>query len=544
MSRRLYSTSLYVWGSVFVLCVSSRLLTTIYYIEDIDSLRFALSLVTYDVGNLQPHFPAYPVFCFLVKIAYVLTGRYAIAFSLLGGVSTFLIIFFTLKIARVQYASLLGKLCIFIVFMVPLLWLMSNRYMPDIMGVACLLASLYYITISEKNNRRTLLYQNTVGFLLAGILMGIKASYIPFLLPALFICLISYSGRLKKIIAGIIGVFVWLIPLICLTGWTDLITAAQKQSYGHFADFGGAVSTDPEFMLRVSKMVESIVADGFGLYWLGRHPITAACTVFLIAIILIYIWYVLSRMEVAALSEYKAILRNPIFLGTVSYCLWIFIGQNIIYKSRHVLPILPICAIGIAFCCYQFIMNRKAELTNGSRSTQDGRIPPACGGIKGGKALKRTKTRVTHLEKDKTLNKNIRICVSPGTIKRRLLTWGPVIIFLICYSYVSLHTVIQHTQPTAIAQVHRYLHDRQLESRNNLTIVSVPLIKYYLVSQDVTANYITIEDETDLALLDDIKTGLVVIGSPLPNRTARDRMVFYHNPYVNRMWSELSVYAY
>ena len=499
MSRRFYFASIYLWGIVFILCVSSRLLTTIYYIEDIDSLRFALSIVAYDVGKLQPHFPAYPIFCFFAKIVYEVTGRYAIAFSLLGGLSTFLVIFFMLSIAKVHCTSLLGKICIFVAFMNPLLWLMSNRYMPDTMGVACLMASLYYITIPERHNRGTLLCQNTIGFILAGILMGIKASYIPFLLPALFISLIRFSGRLKKIFAGIIGVLVWLIPLIVITGWTDLIAAAQKQSHGHFSDFGGAVSTNPEFMLRVSKMFESIVADGFGLYWIGRHPLTAACTVFLIAIIVVIIWYELSRMQdETRYKKYKKVLRNPILLGTVTYCLWIFFGQNIIYKSRHVLPILPVAALGIAFCCYQFIHNNRIILTNGGRNP----------------------------------------------IKHQLLRWGTVFMFLSCYSCVSLNTVIQHTQPTAIAQVHRYLHNRQLESSNNLTIVSVPLIKYYLASQHITANYITIEDETDLLLLDDIKTGFVVIGSPLPSRVAKDTKTFYHNPYVNRMWSELSVYEY
>lgn len=499
MSRRVFFTRIYVWCIVLFLCVSSRLLTTIYYIEDIDSLRFALSMVAYDIEKLQPHFPAYPVFCFLAKIVYEVTGRYAITFSLLGGLSTCLVIFFTLSITKVQCTSLLGKICIFVAFMNPLLWLMSNRYMPDIMGVAGLLASLYFLTIPENHNRGTLLCQYTVGFLLAGILIGIKASYIPFLLPALLISLIRYSGRLKKIIAGIIGVLVWLIPLIMIIGWTDLIAAAQKQSHGHFSNFGGAVSTNPELLLRVSKMFESIVADGFGLYWIGRHTMTAACTVFLTTIVLVYIWYEHSGMQVATLyKKYKRILHNPILLGTVSYCVWIFIGQNIIYKSRHVLPILPIFAIGIAFCCYKFIQRNKVELTNSKRNI----------------------------------------------IKGRVLRWGTVIIFLTCYSYVSLHTVIQHTQPTAIAQVHRYLHNRQLESSDNLTIVSVPLIKHYLVSQDITANYITIEDETDLPLLDDIKTGSVVIGSPLPNRAAKNKMIFYHNPYVNRMWSELSVYEY
>ena len=52
------------------------------YIEDLDSLRFALGVVDYDVTKLQPHFPAYPVFCFFAKAIYALTDRYAVAFFL------------------------------------------------------------------------------------------------------------------------------------------------------------------------------------------------------------------------------------------------------------------------------------------------------------------------------------------------------------------------------------------------------------------------------------------------------------------------------
>ena len=73
-------TELRMWCIVFVLCVGSRTLTTIFYIEDLDSLRFALSMADYNVAKLQPHFPAYPVFCFFGKLFFAVTGRFALAF--------------------------------------------------------------------------------------------------------------------------------------------------------------------------------------------------------------------------------------------------------------------------------------------------------------------------------------------------------------------------------------------------------------------------------------------------------------------------------
>ena len=130
---------------LFILCFSSRILTSIYYIEDIDSLRFALSLYDYDITKLQPHFPGYPVFCFIAKIIYLLTGSMSITFSIIGGVSVYYLIYFMLKLDNIDAASLVGLFMIFIIFFNPLVWLMSNRYMPDIMGLAIVTAILYQL---------------------------------------------------------------------------------------------------------------------------------------------------------------------------------------------------------------------------------------------------------------------------------------------------------------------------------------------------------------------------------------------------------------
>ena len=487
MQRRFQSSNLFIWSIVFIGCIASRLLSTIYYIEDLDSLRFALSMIDYDVAKLQPHFPAYPVFCCIAKLLYVATRRYALAFSLIGGLSTFFTIFFTLKIAKIQNTTLLGKITIFLVFMNPLLWLVSNRYMPDAMGVAFLLASLYFTTRQAKSKERPLSEaHNAIGFFLAGILIGIRLSYFPLLVPALVVQL-KHSGRLKCIVAGVIGVLVWFIPLLSITGWTALITAAQTQSHGHFSEFGGAVSTHPVLWFRLTKLFESIWADGFGLYWQGRHPITACTAIILIGIVAAN-WQTLKRWTTEKLSENYSAFFNAIFIGCVVYLVWIFWGQNVIHKSRHVLPLLPFLSLGIAFACSRII---------------------------------ETQNRFRHL---------FALCT--------------ILIFLICYSYVTLHTVVQHTKPTAIAQVHEYLRHKQNEQSDKLHIVSVPLIKYYLVSQAIEAIYIPIKSEADLVQLDQLETGFVVIGSRLPNRVPKVEKMFYHNPYVNRMWSEIPLFEY
>ena len=493
MWRQLQSSNLFLWSIVFVGCVGSRLLSTIYYIEDLDSLRFALSMVDYDVTKLQPHFPAYPVFCFVAKLFYLVIRRYALAFSLIGGLSTFFIICFTLKIAKIEITAILGKFAILVIFFIPLLWLMSNRYMPDAMGVACLFASLYFTTAQDENSKNTLFSHCIIGFFLAGILLGIRLSYLPLLAPALLMKL-KHSNRLRFMVSGTVGILIWLIPLLWITGWNTLVTAAQTQSHGHFSDFGGTVSTNPELWLRFTKTFESVFADGFGLYWLGRHPITACTTIILITIFVVANWQTVRRCFVEKQSRDNSLFLNPIFLGCVLYLVWIILGQNVIHKSRHVLPLLPFLALGIAVSCHRMT------------------------------TLQGTATAINR--------------------KQRKIGWGLVVIFFLCYSYVTLHTVVQHTKPTAIAQIHKYLHDKQSEQDKKLHIVSVPLIKYYLSSQALDANYIPIKSEADLAELNGLETGIVAIGGPLPNRTPKIKKTFYHNPYMNRMWSELSLYEY
>ena len=454
---------------MFILCVGSRLLTTIYYIEDLDSLRFALSMVDYDVAKFQPHFPAYPVFCFIAKLVYAATGSYAIAFSLIGGVSTFLTIYFLCKLVGLKNTSPAGLIAIILLMLNPLLWLMSNRYMPDAMGVACLSASLYFTTAHHKKSRIV-----GLGFFLAGILGGIRLSYLPMLIPAL---LISLARRpLQRIAAGLAGATVWLLPLVMLTGWETLVEAAKTQSRGHFWEFGGTIASETNLLVRATRLLESVWADGFGLYWNGRNIVTA-CTSVALAAILAANWGEIRKIK-------RSDVLNACFIGCIVYLIWIFCFQNVVHKSRHVLPLVPFLALCLAFACARIIERRNRIL----------------------KAV--------------------------------------LILFVLCYGYVTLHLVIQHKSPTAIAQVHQHLSTKQ---NDRLRVASVPLITYYLASQELQAVYIPIRDPDDLAALHenpDDASDLVVIGSQIEERVPKAKRTFYHNPYVNRMWPNLSLYEY
>ena len=57
-----------LWALLAIWCVVTRLITRVTYLEDPDSVRFALAVADqYNITALQPHFPGYPVFWAVAK---------------------------------------------------------------------------------------------------------------------------------------------------------------------------------------------------------------------------------------------------------------------------------------------------------------------------------------------------------------------------------------------------------------------------------------------------------------------------------------------
>jgi hypothetical protein len=168
------------------------------------------------------------------------------------------------------------------------------------------------------------------------------------------------------------------------------------------------------------------------------------------------------------------------------YAVWIFFFQNVIHKSRHVLPLLLVLLLVLAA---------------------------------GGATLWRARWT-----------------------SRRALLLG----FSGAYAAVTLVLVTQHLTPSAIAQTKSYV-ERQVQTQDSVRVASVPLINDYLRAQQVEARYLSIEDSSDVHRLRTVDTGMtLVVGTytSLLHREPTRTNTFYHNPHVNRMWPEVTVYLY
>jgi len=448
-------------------------MSSIYYIEDIDSLRFALSIFDrYSLKDLQPHFPGYPVFCFLGNLIYMVTGSLANTFSIIGSIATFIIIYFSILITGFKQYSWQFYILILLLIINPMLWIMSNRYMPDLLGLSIAIASFYMLTSNKTRNIN-------IGSFLFGVLLGTRLSYFPLLLIPYFRLFIkgNIHNNFLLILFMAIGCFIWLIPMLLITGIQDLLYAAQNQTIGHFSDFGGTIITENSWQSRIKFFVHTIWSDGLGGYWLGRSMYTLWLSLLMIPMIILAYQWILKE-----LSNNRRI--KILFLSIIIYSIWALCFQNIIYKSRHIMPVVYF--IIILFSLGQIYVSHS---------------------------------------------------------KKYLKVFTTV--FFLLLAIISSNLIIQHKNPTAISKIRNHLNSIDLP----ITILSNPLINYYLTSTGFQSNFISIEDKDVIKQVSKAINSRKVFMIGDYHHILDDEFainadkVYYHNPYVNRMWSTIKTYS-
>ena len=485
--RRLWATPGAAWGTVVLACLASRLATRITYIEDPDSLRFALSVADeYDIAALQPHFPGYPVFWAAAELVALPTGRFSVAFAVVGGFATAGLLWALLRLWGRPLRSVEGAVLAGLVGFNPLLWLMGTRYMPDLMGTAWAYATLAALVAALRAPSRPAARRWALaGMAGAGLLAGLRLSYLPLVFFPVVVVLWRVGWRGRQVAAGAVGVLVWLVPMILDTGAWTLVDVAWGQTTGHFTEFGGTVQTAPDLSRRVAGLVQGLWADGLGAWWPGRHGLTGVVGLAALGaggLGLRRLW------RRGAVHDRRAWLVGA---SALLYGVWIFFFQNVIHKSRHVLPLLPVVLVVLA--------------AGGTALWQGG--------------ASRSRRRA-----------------------RRLLLLG----LGAAYAAVALVLATQHTAPSAVAQAKTYV-EQQADAGSTVRVASVPLVNDYLQAQQVDARYFSVEDSADVRRLRRADTGrTLVVGtySSLLDRAPTATRRFYHNPHVNRMWPEVTVYVY
>ena len=467
---------------ILFLSIISRYFTTIFYIEDIDSLRFFLSAYDYNVIEGRPHFPGYPFYCFFLKVIYYLSGSIEYSFSFIGALSVFLIVYYSNKLSYLFYQKNNYILILLLIFN-PLLWLMSNRYMPDILGLSFLLsATFYYINFLKNKDPRNIIYLA----LSIGILVGVRISYIPFLIPIIYLLKFDYKSFIKLTLLSIIISLFWFIPWVYITGFNEIYYLAIHDVNGHFFEWGGTINSGSSSLKhRLIMIFKSIFADGLGFWWNDRHYSTLINLVFLAPFLFLGIIFMCKDLK----KNFRFFF--VILMCIVIYFFWILLYQNVVYKPRHVLPLIPF---------FLFIMSHGFIFF---------------------------------------INK----------FKRFKYFF---LIFFVPYFYVSIIINNQHQNiKSSLSQMHDYI--QNIENKSLIIISDNLKINYfkrnfynYNDRRFKKIKYLTLNKFNNEKFMCNKGDCIIFSTSELLSSDLLlvNEKHFFHNPYVNRLWDHLTIYEY
>jgi hypothetical protein len=209
-------------GAFAVLFLAAHLAFLPPSLEDFDSVNFALGVRDFDVARHQPHPPGYPVYIALGKLgtaALALTGvsmpdvRGLAMWSALGGAALVLGLFAFFRSLETQsahpaaIAAILAACC-------PLVWFSSARPLSDIPGLAVSFAALAALRSGLGAGSPI----PVAGAFLAGLAIGIRSQTAMLTMPMLLFAVIAGRRRLALTGAVALGIAVWAIPLVVLSG--------------------------------------------------------------------------------------------------------------------------------------------------------------------------------------------------------------------------------------------------------------------------------------------------------------------------------------
>lgn len=246
----------YTLFTIFAATLLLRLPFIPKWLEDWDSVQFALSLHHFSILDHQPHPPGYPLYVLMGKLTNLffrddLTSLTSLSI-LFSSLTTIIFYRLTKEMFDIKTALMATIMLIF----TPLYWVFSELPLTNIPGLFFYLLSAYLI-FKYHNKIKNMIF---ISFF-SGLILGIRATEYPIILSLLGVIIIKHFNlkySLGVLIAFITGIVTWFIPVLLLTGIenfkSSLITitsyAISKNSF-----IQDSLFLENIFLIRLEKFI-------------------------------------------------------------------------------------------------------------------------------------------------------------------------------------------------------------------------------------------------------------------------------------------------
>lgn len=342
------------WWPALILAVLgliARGLTTPWYIESRDGLFFTRGVVRYATAEMRPHWPGYPVYIWLGKFLNLFFHDPVLSLHVLSTVASSLTVIPVYALAKdwrqtlgssQNDARFAGGVAAGLWLLFPLSWITGTEIFSDALALLLGLSLIWlcWLAIQTADDLENLLIP---AALVGGLLVGVRLSYITFLIPLFYVLWLKRSYRLGKIplflySVGTLGVtgLVWLGWQLLMEG-SRFFEATNQHLSGHYSSWGGSITTDHNILTRPLRLLETNVIYGFGGWWPDNVPLWRIPATLLVGALLV----------LGMLRLWRTTNKQPLFLvllTAIPYLLWIVLGNDV-DLARYSLPFVALGAI-------------------------------------------------------------------------------------------------------------------------------------------------------------------------------------------------------
>ena len=341
-----------------VIALALRCAFLIDHDEDIDALRFRLAVERFDVAELRPHAPYYPVYVVAAKLCAALGASPHGALGVVGAVSGAILVVATALLAREALGPRAALLAALLAVTSPFLWLLSERLLSDAAGAAVFTTALWLAVrarrVAAEGGPASQL--RTASMLMFGVALGVRLSYFPIAIACAAVVAIEEGGgrawvaRARDLGAG---VATWLVPLVVIGGPRALVKTTWIQATGHFTRWGGSVLTVPSPLHRARGAAWGLWANVLGGAWIDAPAWRWVAAPIVIALL------VIAARRAGNVRSWAR--RHPeIAASAALYFAWALLGQNTAHKPRHWAPLAPLFLVALAAGADRLLDRRRA----------------------------------------------------------------------------------------------------------------------------------------------------------------------------------------
>ena len=287
------------------------------FLEDWDSVQFALGMHHFSLSLHQPHPPGYPIYVFLGSFINLILQNDNLSLSLLSAIlGSFMAIPFYLILQKItgKITAIFGTV---VLLVIPIQWALSEVSLSNIPGMFFNILTISVVFLNPK--RPKALY---IASILAGFTLGVRFAEYSILICLLAFVLLRYRHSVKTIFVSLvlffIGISIWLIPLIYITGLSEFLSLYIKQA-SYIKSHDSVVSIS---MIERIAQIKYLFKIAFGkIFYIV--PISTA---------------------IFSLLKFKSYARNKEWQFGIVWFLSYFFPFLFVYNlevPRHIFPLIP-----------------------------------------------------------------------------------------------------------------------------------------------------------------------------------------------------------